>query len=85
MHALAFLLGPLDCGLGLVVGAVVDRDGETLLSDVEREVLNRRSDVVVVGRGSRVVQRSATISKNAHLAHHSEADQANLRDSHPEG
>ena len=30
-----------------------------------------------------MVQRSATISKNAHLAHHSEADQANLRDSHP--
>ena len=48
MHALAFLLGPLDGGLGLVVGAVVDRDGETLLGDVEREVLNRRSDVLLL-------------------------------------
>ena len=50
MHALAFLLGPLDGGLGLVVGTVVDRDGETLLGDVEREVLNERKDIV--GGGS---------------------------------
>lgn len=36
---LAFLLCPLDSGFGLVEGTVVDRDRETLLGNVEGEIL----------------------------------------------
>ena len=38
-EVLTLLLGPLDSSLGLVIGSVVNRDRETLICYVEREVL----------------------------------------------
>ena len=51
-------LGAGDGGVDLVVGAVVDRDGEAVLRDVEREVLRERT------RGERVSTLGGSCGRN---------------------